>query len=127
VLADCVDFTFQKVIDIELHVPIKKRRTNMFEMIQKGLLIGIGLASLTVDKAEALVKELVKKGDVSEKEGKDLVEDLLKKSEEAKKDTEAKMQEMVRKALDKLNVATKSELAKLEERIKKLEQSRVLP
>lgn len=93
----------------------------MLDYIQKGLLTGVGLASLTVEKADALVKELIKKGEMSEKEGKDLADDLMKKSEQAGKDLEKKMGELVHKALAKLDVAMKADVAALEKRIKDLE------
>lgn len=94
----------------------------MFDLIKKTMLTGVGLAGLTKDKIEKLAKELAKKGKLSEKEGKKLVDDLLKKSEQARKDLETKVEGMVRRALEKIDVATKEDIDRLEEKIRHLEQ-----
>jgi len=60
----------------------------MLELIKKTVLSGVGL---TRDKIEELAKDLTEKGEMSEKEGKELVEELVKKSERAGKDLESKV------------------------------------
>ena len=94
----------------------------MFDLIKKTMLTGVGLAVMTRDKIEELAKELTEKGKISEKEGKELIDDLLKKSEQARKDLETKVEGMVRSALEKIDVATKEDIARLEEKIRHLEQ-----
>lgn len=94
----------------------------MFDLIKKTLLTGVGLGVMTKDKVEELAKELTRKGDLSEKEGKELIDDLLKKSEQARKDLEAKIEGLVRQAMKKLNVATKKDVAQLDAKIKRLEK-----
>ena len=94
----------------------------MFDIIKRGLLTGVGLAILTKEKAQELAKELVKKGKISEAEGKELVDELLKKSAQANKDLEAKVEDFVRKAVAKLNVATKDDVAELAAKIEGLEK-----
>ena len=97
----------------------------MFDLIKKTILTGVGLAVMTRDKIEELAKELTEKGKLSEKEGKKLIDDLLTKSEQARKDLETKVEDMVRKALEKVDVATKKDIAGLEEKIRHLEQKQV--
>jgi len=92
----------------------------MLSIIEKGLLTGIGFAAMTKDKVENLAKELIEKGGLSEKEGQALIDDLLKRSEEAQKDLEARVVELVRGAMEKLEVATKKDLAQLEAKIERL-------
>ena len=94
----------------------------MFELIKKTMLTGVGMAVMTKDKVEELARELAKEGNIPEKEGKELVDELLKKSEQAKKDLETNMEGIVQKVLGKLNLVTKEDLTRLEERIKHLEQ-----
>ena len=77
---------------------------------------------MTRDKVEELAKELTRKGELSEKEGKELIDDLLKKSERARKDLEAKIEGLVREAMGKLNVATKKDIAQIDAKIKRLEK-----
>ena len=94
----------------------------MLELIKKTMLTGVGMAVMTKDKVEELARELAKEGNIPEKEGKELVDELLKKSEQAKKDLETNMEGIVQKVLGKLNLITKEDLTRLEERIKHLEQ-----
>lgn len=96
----------------------------MFELIKKTLLTGVGLAVMTKDKIEELAKELVQKGELSEKEGKEFIEELQKKSEQAGKDLETRIDRLVQKAMERLNVATKDDVAQLSARIGRLEQEK---
>lgn len=43
------------------------------ELLRKGLLLGIGVAAYAQEKAEQLAKDLVRKGHLSQAEGKRLV------------------------------------------------------
>jgi polyhydroxyalkanoate synthesis regulator phasin len=94
----------------------------MFDLIKKTMLAGIGFAVITKDKVEQLAKEYIEKGQMTEKEAKEMVDEFLKKSEHARKDLETKLEEMVQKALKKMNIATREDVAGLEERIKRMEQ-----
>ena len=94
----------------------------MFELIKKTMLTGVGLAAMTRDKVEELAKELTEKGEMTEKEGKELVDELVKKSEKARKDLEKRVEDTVHKVLEKMDVATKKDIAKLEKKIKSLKQ-----
>jgi len=94
----------------------------MFDLIKKTMLTGVGMAALTKDKVEELAKALTENGEITEKEGRELVDDLLKKSEQAKKDLETKIENMAEKVLGKMNLATKEDITRLEERIRQIEQ-----
>lgn len=93
----------------------------MFELMKKTLLTGIGLAIMTKEEVHKIGRELVEKGELSQKEGKELVDDLLKKSEQAQKDMESKVHKLVQDAVEKLNVATKKDIAELVKRVNRLE------
>ena len=95
----------------------------MFDLIKKTMLTGVGLAAMTRDKVEALAKELAEKGKLTEKEGKELVDDLLKKSDKAKNDLEAQIEKVVKKIMKKMNLASREDIFKLTERIKKLDRA----
>jgi len=68
------------------------------------------------------VKELVKKGEMSEKEGKQLVNDLMEKSKKMTREIETKTEEMVTSTLKRLNIPTRKELDELRERVDRLEK-----
>ena len=97
----------------------------MFDLIKKTMLTGVGLAAMTRDKVEELARELIEKGEMTEKEGKELVDEFMKKSEQAKKDLETKVEGIVEKVLGKMNLATKEDIRRLEEKIRDIEQQKV--
>ena len=86
--------------------------------LKKVLLAGIGLTSMTLEKADAFVKEMVAKGRLTVEEGKELQSELKRKG-----------QEEVRDVLDKVNLqtqkvqyATKEDLSRLEDKLDALLQ-----
>ena len=81
--------------------------------LKKVLLAGIGLTSMTLEKADAFVKELVEKGRLTVEEGKELQSELKRKGEDEAKEL-----------LDQLDVkmktvqyATKEDVSRLEEKL----------
>ena len=92
----------------------------MFDLIKKSLLTGVGLAAMTKEKIEELAKELAEKGELTEKEGQELVADLLKRSKQAQQDLDEKLRGIVRETIQKLDVATKEDLAELAAKIEQL-------
>jgi len=95
----------------------------MMDYIKKTMLIGIGLAATTRDKIEESIAELVKKGELSEKEGKEMVNDLLERSKKMREDMEKKIEKVVADTLNRLNIPTKKEMAGLRERVEELEKA----
>jgi len=93
----------------------------MLEWMKKGLYTGLGLALITKEKAEELAKELVTKGELSEKEGKSFIEEILKKSEEAKQELEKKTETLINKALKKIDIPSRKEFISVSRRLAKLE------
>ena len=92
----------------------------MVDLIKKALYTGVGLAVLTKEKAEELVKDLTQQAKLSEQEGKELFEGLLKQSEQARNDFQAKIDEAVLTVVKRLNLATKDEVASLKAKVEEL-------
>ncbi len=92
----------------------------MVDLIKKAFYTGLGLAVLTKEKAEELVKELSEQTKLSEHEGKDLVESLMKQSEQARNDFQSKIDEAVQSVVKRLNLASKDEVASLKAKIDEL-------
>lgn len=95
----------------------------MFKFIKKTMLVGAGLAAMTREKIEGTIDELVKKGELSEKEGKELVDELVEKSRKYKKDLEGKVEKIVADTVKKLNIPTRDELTALKKKIEQMEKS----
>ena len=96
----------------------------MLDAIHKMFLAGVGLAAMTKDKIDEHVKELVEKGKLSEKEGREIAEEMLKKSKQAKDDLEKQVEKQVQQTLQALQIASKEDVEKLSARIDKLEAAK---
>lgn len=94
----------------------------MLELIRKTLLAGAGLVAMSREKAQRIIEPLVKKGQLSEKEGKKFLNELVKKSGQARKSLEKMTDGIVRKTLSKMDIPTKQDYVKLSRRIEKLEK-----
>ena len=97
-------------------------RGNMLDLIRKALLTGVGLGIMTKEKVAELAAEVSKKADLTEKQGEALVADLLVESEKAARALDGKVTAALRSALEKMEVATKHDVATLEERVLRVEQ-----
>jgi polyhydroxyalkanoate synthesis regulator phasin len=92
----------------------------MVDLIKKAFYTGLGLAVLTKEKAEELVKDLAEQAKLSEHEGKDLVDSMMKQSDQARQDFQAKVDEAVMAVVNRLHLATKDEVASLRAKIEEL-------
>lgn len=93
----------------------------MKNMIKKGLSLGLGLAVTSKEKAEIIVDELVKKGELNREESKEFIDQLLQKSEETQKELDKIINKNMKELLGELNLATKEDIQRLEQRIIHLE------
>ncbi|HVJ50042.1 phasin family protein [Desulfitobacterium sp.] len=93
----------------------------MIDLLRKGLALGLGLAIMSKEQIEKTVDELVKKGEVSVTESKDLIHELIQKGEEQQEDLNGKIQAQFQKLLRELNVPTQADIDRLEKRIANLE------
>ncbi|UCG06978.1 MAG: hypothetical protein JSV83_24285 [Desulfobacterales bacterium] len=94
----------------------------MADLIKKGLFAGIGLALKTWDEVEALAKELIHKGKMSEADGRKFLNDLQKKYEQTQKKLEARVERSVKDILKKAEVATTAELKALKKEVRELKK-----
>ena len=90
----------------------------MPDLIKKILLGSIGLALKAWDEVEDLVKEFIKEGKMSEKEGRQFLKDLKKRYEETQKKLESRVEKSVKELLKKADVVTGDELKSLKKEIR---------
>jgi polyhydroxyalkanoate synthesis regulator phasin len=95
----------------------------MISLIKKSLLTGIGLALIAKEEVEDLVKELVKKGEMSEKEGTKFLDDLRKRYDDTQERLEEKVQKAVKDFMKKADVVTGDELKGLKKEIRDLKKA----
>ena len=92
------------------------------DIFKRAAIMGIGIMSLTEEKLKELVKELETKGEVGEKEGKNLLKDLLTRADKEKKVVEENIKKGIKDYLAKVNIASREHLIKLEKRVNGLEE-----
>lgn len=83
----------------------------------------MGLATVTREKIEQTIDELIKKGEMSEKEGKEAIDELVEKSKEMKKDLTDKVENMVSDTLKKLNIPSRDEFQELKDKVERMDKS----
>lgn len=93
----------------------------MIDFIKKSLLTGIGLALKTKDEARSMAEDISDKLKLSEDEGSKFMDDMMKKYDELWDDLEKRIEKRVQAVMDKMDLAKKSDLKSMEDRISELE------
>jgi polyhydroxyalkanoate synthesis regulator phasin len=93
----------------------------MSELLQRVLLLGIGAASLTKEKIEELVDELVKKGQLTADEGRELLDETAEKAKKESLNIKEMASDTYQDALRAMGVASKESVSEMERRLDVLE------
>lgn len=94
----------------------------MFELVKNVLFAGVGAAFITKEKAEAIVNELVAKGQLSKEEKARKVKELMGKTEEKLREFSSLVETKVKKAVDAAKNSDKKEIDALRQKIATLEK-----
>ena len=95
----------------------------MKELLHKAWLFGAGVFDFTKDKVEALVQEMVRRGEITQQESIETVKHLFTKAQEAQQTLVEKVKELTKSAIDEIKVAKASDLEALEARVAALEEA----
>ena len=88
----------------------------MTTLLEKGFLAGIGLLSMTREKAQKLIDELSHEGEVQKGEAKQWVDKLYDRGEEERQALRKLIRDELKKVLDEMGIATKEDIQKLLEK-----------
>ncbi|MDZ7374642.1 MAG: phasin family protein [candidate division KSB1 bacterium] len=91
-------------------------------LLYRTFLAGLGAIAMTREKVEALVDELVKKGEVAAPEKAKAVEELLRKAEEQEKAIMDRIGKAVTRALQEMDLPTKQDLEDIRKRLEEIEK-----
>lgn len=91
-------------------------------MLKQMLYAGIGLAAVTKEKAEEVIAELIKKGEMSKEEGKDVLNTLMNRMQEESEKLKQKINEQVENTIKSMNLVRKSELDEVLQKLAELEK-----
>jgi len=90
----------------------------IFDAVRNAVLAGFGVQ----EKVKEFVDELVKKGELSESQGAKLVKEWSEKVEKNTEDIGKNLNEAVAKAMEKMNLAGRDDLGKINEKLDALSE-----
>jgi poly(hydroxyalkanoate) granule-associated protein len=99
----------------------------MVDALRKLLLAGLGTLDLTEEKAKAVFNDLVARGEMSEKDARDLVQGWTRRAAEQRTRLQQDIEQGVAKAMSAMGLARKSDVDALHARIAELEQKLAIP
>lgn len=88
----------------------------MTTLFEKGILAGIGLLSMTREKAQKVIDDLSHEGEVQKSEVKQWVDKLSDRGEEERQALRKLIRDEMKKVLDEMGLATKEDVQKLMEK-----------
>lgn len=101
-----------------IHYGITEKEVFMtvFDMLRRAMLAGVGAQ----EKVKGFVDELVKKGELSKSDGAKLVKEWTERADKSTADLGKSASELVEKTLAKMNLPTKTEIERLDKKLKTL-------
>lgn len=86
----------------------------MSDIFKKMMLTGIGLAAVSKDKLDEIIKDMIAKGSMTEQEGRKYVEEMTGYAEKAKDELEKQVNGYVEKAIERMDLARKRDIEELQ-------------
>lgn len=95
----------------------------MVDALRKLLLAGLGTLDLTEEKARSVFNDLVARGEMSEKEARDLFAGWSKRATEERGRLQQEIESTVARAMSAMGLAYRSEVDSLSARVAELERT----
>jgi len=95
----------------------------MMESLNKLMLAGLGALSMTRQRAEEIFDEYVRRGQSEKADREGFVKDLVDSADKARQDLEQTIDKRIHQATEKLNLATREDLARVEAKLDALLKS----
>lgn len=103
--------------DTERTPETPQERNPIQDTLRKVLLAGIGALALAQDEIEALVNRLVERGELAEKDGRQLIREMMEKQKKENKKVEEYVTKRVEETLTRLNIPTRADVEALSKKI----------
>jgi polyhydroxyalkanoate synthesis regulator phasin len=91
------------------------------DIIRKAMLLGIGVLSLTKDKAEEVVDDLIKRGEVASGDRFRAVDNLLREADRQQEEFTRKLAASVQKVLTEMGLPSRKDLDEISLRLKDID------
>ena len=99
----------------------------MFDFLERGFLATVGVLSVSREKVQEIVDQMVARGELNRDEGKQLVDKMVKRGQEERETMRGLVRQEVQKVVGELDVASRKDFQvlsdKLDALLKKLDQS----
>lgn len=92
----------------------------MYEASRRILLAAIGAVAFAQDEVEDFVNRLVERGEIAEKDGKQLIKEMLDKRNEKRRTIDGEVNKRFHDTLDRLNIPSKKDIEELSVKISEL-------
>jgi len=92
----------------------------MFETFDKMMLAGLGAISMTRERAEKIFDEYVSRGKLEKENRTGFIKELMDSADKNREELEKLVSKQVQEAMERLNLPTRDDLLRLEEKIDKL-------
>lgn len=102
---------------VGVFIHMDERTSDIGTIFDRLFLLGVGAFSLTKEKMQETVDELVERGRMSREEGRDLVSEIGERGEQERAQFMDYVRDTVRKTLERANVASKADIERLETEI----------
>ncbi len=97
-----------------------KAEAPLTDLLRKTLLATLGAAVIAQEEIEALIKKLVERGEIAEKDGKKLVNEMMDKRKSKTRKVEEEVNKNIQDALERMNIPTKSDIDTLSQKLSAL-------
>lgn len=85
----------------------------MHTLFKKGLLMSLGLISMTVEKTKNISDKLIQRGENRKDEAKEWVEQLAKRGDEEREAIQNRIHDELKEVINELGLATKQDIQEL--------------
>ena len=103
-------------------ISYKFKEVNMKDFVNTMMNLGLGTLIVTKEKAEAIARELIKKGELNRNKAEKFVNALIKHGKQAKAEITAELTTAFKKTIGKFDFATKKETKELKREIEQLKK-----
>lgn len=93
----------------------------MADFWRKAVNFGLGVWDFTKEKVDAVVEEMIKRGEVSQQERSEAVEQIVEKAQAEQEAFLNKVKELISRSSREMGVARQTDLEALEKRVAALE------
>lgn len=94
----------------------------MIDLIKKSLMAGLGTAAITREKAEQAVQEMVDQGKIKQQDAEELLKNIISTGEAEMEEMRKEWKKTVHNAMENMDLASRSDLEKLVQRLDELEK-----